>query len=157
MPGLLYNVLMVKKSGQATQWHLYALKLEQDKWFVGITTDSPKKAFADHKAGRGGSWTREYHPVAIEREKDLGVLDIEEARRMEGRVLRKYMEHYGDENVRCGDMSDAKSTPSVSVGGSSKWRVIATSAVMAVLVITVAFLLFDKIFIAPGANTIIYK
>ena len=149
-------MLMVKKSGQAKHWHLYALKLEQDKWFVGITTDSPKKAFADHKAGRGGSWTREYQPVAIEREKDLGVLDIEEARRMEGRVLRKYMEHYGDENVRLGDNSEVKNVVAAEAG-TDKLRTIITLAVVAVLVVTVAFLLFDKIFVQPGANTIIYK
>lgn len=149
---------MTKKTGQAKHWHLYALKLEQDKWFVGITTDTPKKAFADHKAGRGGSWTREYKPLEIEREKDLGELDINEARRLEGRILRKYMEHYGDENVRNGDISSRDHTAApASSGGGRNWRTVGTLAVFAVLVITVGFLLFDKIFVAPGANTIIYK
>ena len=147
---------MTKKTGQAKQWQLYALKLEQDKWFVGITTDTVKKAFAEHKSGRGNSWTREYHPLAIEREKDLGTLDVDEARRIEGRILRKYMEHYGDENVRSGDI-DVHDLASGAAGATSKLRTFGMIAVVAILVITVAYLLFDKIFIAPGANTIIYK
>lgn len=143
---------MTKKTGQAKHWHLYALKLEDDKWYVGITTDTPKKAFADHKAGRGGSWTSEHKPLEIEREKDLGELDIVEARRMEGRVLRKYMEHYGDENVRSGDITVARRTVATEGGKLWSWK---TSALVAVLVVVIVYLLIDKFLVATTQTTLV--
>lgn len=88
-------------------WRLYVLKLEQDKWYVGITTQPVKKRFLQHQRGFGGArWTKKYKPLRIHDVKDLGVCDIERAQLFEGRVTRKYMEKYGDNNVRGGDLTD---------------------------------------------------
>lgn len=88
-------------------WRLYILKLEQDKWYVGITTQSVEKRFAQHKKGFAGArWTKKYRPIDIYDVHDLGYCDIERAQKFEGRVTRKYMEQYGDNNVRGGDLTD---------------------------------------------------
>lgn len=88
-------------------WRLYILKLEQDKWYVGITTQSVEKRFAQHRKGFAGArWTKKYRPIDIYDVHDLGYCGIERAQKFEGRVTRKYMEQYGDNNVRGGDLTD---------------------------------------------------
>lgn len=73
-------------------WKLYILKLEQDKWYVGITSQSVEKRFRQHKSGfAGAKWTKIYKPIKIHDVKDLGVCDIERAQKYEGRVTREYM------------------------------------------------------------------
>lgn len=90
-----------------SRWQLYVLKLEQDKWYVGITTQTSEKRFEQHKRGiMGAAWTRKYKPLKIHYTEDLGMCDIERAELYEGRVTRKYMEKYGDNNVRGGDLVD---------------------------------------------------
>ncbi len=90
-------------------WTLYVLKLEQDKWYVGITSQSVEKRYIQHKSGFAGArWTKKYEPVKIHYIKDLGECDLERAQLYEGRVTRKYMEEYGDNNVRGGDLTDEK-------------------------------------------------
>ncbi len=89
-------------------WWLYILELEKNKWYVGITSKTPKKRLHEHKIGRGANWTRLYKPVEVHYTKDLGVVDVERARLYEGRVTRKYMEKYGDNNVRGGDLVDTE-------------------------------------------------
>ncbi len=89
------------------KWWLYILKLEDNKWYVGITSKTPEKRFAQHKSGfLAAAWTKRYRPISIHYKKDLGVCTIEQAQLYEGRVTRKYMEEYGDNNVRGGDLTD---------------------------------------------------
>ena len=96
---------MVNK--RKSRWQLYILKLEQGKWYVGITSRSVEKRFREHKRGfAGANWTKKYKPLKIHDTKDLGLCDIERAQLYEGRVTRKYMEQYGDNNVRGGDLTD---------------------------------------------------
>ena len=92
---------------QKSRWQLYVLKLEQDKWYIGITSRSVEKRFREHQRGfAGANWTKKYKPLKIHDTKDLGLCDIEKAQLYEGRVTRKYMEQYGDNNVRGGDLTD---------------------------------------------------
>lgn len=87
-------------------WWLYVLKLESDKWYVGITSKTPEKRFQQHKNGfLAAAWTKHYKPIKIHYKKYLGECDISDAQLYEGRVTRKYMEHYGDNNVRGGDLT----------------------------------------------------
>ncbi len=37
---------------QNKHWWLYVLKLEQGKWYIGITSQTPEKRFYEHKIGR---------------------------------------------------------------------------------------------------------
>lgn len=88
-------------------WQLYILRLEKGKWYVGITTQPVEKRFLQHKKGFAGArWTKKYKPLQIHDVKDLGICDIERAQKFEGKVTRKYMEQYGDNNVRGGDLTD---------------------------------------------------
>ena len=96
---------MVNK--RKSRWQLYVLELEQGKWCIGITSRSVEKRFREHKRGfAGANWTKKYRPLKIHDMKDLGLCDIEKAQLYEGRVTRKYMEQYGDNNVRGGDLTD---------------------------------------------------
>lgn len=88
-------------------WQLYVLKLEQNKWYVGITSLTPEKRFSQHWSGFGGAnWTRKYKPIKIYYTKDLGYCSIKRAERYESRLTRTYMRKYGWNNVRGGDLAD---------------------------------------------------
>lgn len=54
----------------------------------------------------GHAGQKKYKPLQIHDVKDLGICDIERAQKFEGKVTRKYMEQYGDNNVRGGDLTD---------------------------------------------------
>ena len=43
---------------------VYVFELERNHYYVGITNDV-KKAFQDHKNGKGSEWTRIYKPLEI--------------------------------------------------------------------------------------------
>ncbi len=97
---------MRDKTQKNKHWWLYVLKCEHDKWYVGISTNI-KQRFQQHKSGfAGAQWTKLHPPIKVHYEVDLGVVDIERAQTYEGRVTRKYMEKYGDNNVRGGDLTD---------------------------------------------------
>ncbi len=88
-------------------WWLYVLKLEQGKWYVGITSQAVESRFKQHMSGfAAANWTRKYKPTEIHDTKDLGICDIEQAQQFEGKVTREYMTRYGDNNVRGGDLTD---------------------------------------------------
>ncbi|MCA9351060.1 GIY-YIG nuclease family protein, partial [Candidatus Saccharibacteria bacterium] len=57
---------MVFMGQDKKQWYLYVLKLEKDKYYVGITSQTVKKRFNEHKTGiRAANWTKKYKPVEI--------------------------------------------------------------------------------------------
>ena len=77
---------------------LYVLQLEDNKWYVGKTTDI-KKRFTQHQTGQGSAWTKSYKPVKIV-----------ETRRLkdqydETNTTKDYMKKYGIDNVRGGSYS----------------------------------------------------
>lgn len=43
---------------------LYALALEEGKFYVGITKEFARR-YAEHKMGKGAAFTRKYHPIKI--------------------------------------------------------------------------------------------
>jgi cellular nucleic acid-binding protein len=74
---------------------LYVLQLEDNKWYVGKTTDI-KKRFTQHQNGQASAWTKSYKPVKIV-----------ETRRLkdqydETNTTKDYMKKYGIDNVRGG-------------------------------------------------------
>jgi len=97
---------MTDQTATNKHWWLYVLKCEHDKWYVGISTNVEKR-FQQHKAGFAGAhWTKLHTPETIYYTENLGVVDVDRAQLYEGRVTRKYMEKYGDNNVRGGDLTD---------------------------------------------------
>ncbi len=93
-------------SNDTTRWWLYVLKLEQGKWYVGITSQIPEKRFQEHLHGRKSYWTEKYPPIEIADKKFLGDLNKQEAELYEKRVTRAYMQEKGVNNVRGGDLTD---------------------------------------------------
>lgn len=125
---------------------LYVLKLENDKWYVGITSRTPEHRFKQHMNGFGANWTRNYKPIKIHYTQDLGYCSIENAQLFEGRVTRKYMEKYGDNNVRGGDLTDTDEYLRRFGYYITKenWQVI---TVVVMLMLMIVYLLLDKYFL----------
>lgn len=106
-----HGAILVKQSdmlrimnNQKHYW-LYALKLEQGKYYVGITSLTPEARFKQHLNGfLGAEWTKLYKPIKIIQEVDLGVTTFEKAEAYENKVTRKYIKEYGLSNVRGGDI-----------------------------------------------------
>ena len=93
------------KAANKKHWTLYVLLLEQGKYYVGITSQTPEKRFQEHLHTRKSYWTEKYPPVRIIQTVDLGGLDREAAQAYESRVVRKYMREKGVNNVRGGDIT----------------------------------------------------
>jgi predicted GIY-YIG superfamily endonuclease len=88
------------------RWWLYVLKLEQEKWYVGITTKDPQERFFEHvHHKRAAYWTMKYKPIAIEMTEDLGIVSKEHAEKYENKVARGLMKERGINNVRGGDLT----------------------------------------------------
>ena len=86
-------------------WWLYVLKLEQGKYYVGITSKSVEARFAQHKNGfAGAKWTQKHNPQEIIFTEDLGVTDKQSAELVENKVTREYIKKYHIKNVRGGDL-----------------------------------------------------
>lgn len=85
----------------ALQLIIYALQLEQGKYYVGKTHrfegfDGIEFCFQEHLEGRGSEWTKKYYPISI-------IESYEHHSTFEEDVLtKKYMMKYGIENVRGG-------------------------------------------------------
>lgn len=137
-------------------WWLYVLKLEEGKWFVGVSYDTPEQSFTDHKKGHVTNWTRTYKPLKVQYAKDLGMVDLEKAQLAEGKATRIYMEKYGEENVRGGDLthlSQVKPHKKHSTGKNSRRTII----IISILILVILYLLADKFWLAPAVNTVIVK
>lgn len=126
----------------AQHWTLYVLKLEEDKWFVDSTSGTPEIQLQLHKSGAGTAWTRRYTPVKISFTKNLGDIPEDKVIEYTGKLLRKYMEHYGDGNVRGGDLPDIEqpaAQPRFFSMANQRQLII-----MGLLVAAIVYLLADK-------------
>ena len=77
---------------------IYALQLEQGKYYVGKThrSEGAELRFQEHLSGRGSEWTKFYKPISI-------IESYEHHSTFEEDVLtKKYMMKYGIEHVRGG-------------------------------------------------------
>jgi hypothetical protein len=75
--------------------HIYILKLEKDKYYVG-KTQNPDFRLENHFASNGSEWTKKYKPISvIELLSNCDDFD-------EDKYTIKYMEIFGINNVRGG-------------------------------------------------------
>jgi predicted GIY-YIG superfamily endonuclease len=71
---------------------VYVLKLEQEKYYVGITKDENR--INSHFNSTGSSWTKKYKPVSVIEKIDNADKTIEK------NTTLNYMKLYGWRNVR---------------------------------------------------------
>lgn len=91
----------------SNRWYLYILKLEDGKWYVGITSKTPEERFQEHLLKkRGAYWTMRHKPIEIELTEDLGIVSKEHAEKYENKITRQLMKERGLNNVRGGDLRD---------------------------------------------------
>lgn len=87
-------------------WYLYILKLEYDKYYVGVT-NNPTKRLKNHFFGKAAAITEKFMPIEV--------LDIIECRpnraeveQIENNVTENLFDKYGYENVYGGKYCKSK-------------------------------------------------
>ena len=129
-------------------WQLYVLRLEDGKWYVGITSKAPDVRMREHQNGiRVAYWTAKHKPLEIVYCEDLGRIDKVKAEKRENKMTRALMKQRGINNVRGGDLTDTEEYLSRFGFYLSKdmWGVM-TTVVFEMLVIL--YLLIDKYFLS---------
>ena len=85
----------IHRSNTTSAETLYILECEDNKWYVGKSTDVAKR-FKQHTGGKGSEWTREYAPIRIAETRPItSPYD-------ETNVTKELMKRYGIDNVRGG-------------------------------------------------------
>ena len=75
--------------------YIYVLLLEQNKYYIGKTTN-PSFRLEQHIKSSGSSWTKKYKPVNIHE------IRPDQTDHDEQRITQEYMKKYGIDNVRGG-------------------------------------------------------
>lgn len=83
---------------------VYVLKLQQGKWYVGITSKPVEDRFIEHVSGFGSAWTRRYQPIEIADVRFVG--PSQDARALEAKETYLRMMVYGVNNVRGGPRTE---------------------------------------------------
>jgi len=99
-------MMCLMNNAKSKHYWLYVLKLEQSKFYIGITSKTPEERFQQHKSEFfAAEWTKLYKPLQIEQKKDLGVTTFEKAEEYENKITRMYVKEYGLDNVRGGNIT----------------------------------------------------
>ncbi len=80
---------------------LYALRLEGDYWYVGMTYNVDKR-FKKHCKGKGAQWTKAHKPIEIVEERVTEFLLQEQVAPLEDDMTIEYALRYGADKVRGG-------------------------------------------------------
>lgn len=90
-------------------WWLYILRLEDGKFYVGITSKTPEIRMQEHLNGvRVAYWTAKHKPIEIIHTEDLGVIEKSKAETRENKMVRALMKQRGLNNVRGGDLTSVE-------------------------------------------------
>jgi hypothetical protein len=92
------------KTTKNDKFHLYVLKCEEGKYYVGKSYDFTTR-YKKHLAGDGAFWTKRYKPIGLA--ELLSNVDKYD----EDKYVWKYMEKYGIDNVRGGSYSQMILSP----------------------------------------------
>lgn len=93
----------IKNRISDTNWFVYLLKLQNEKYYVGISVD-PNKRFLEHqKQGRNcSSWCKKHKAIEIIEVIETKLKGMKDATLIEDIYTLKYIEKFGAENVRGG-------------------------------------------------------
>lgn len=83
---------------------LYVLTLENDRFYVGLTSDLDRRV-EQHFSAAGAEWTKLYRPVRLMHSINTGTQDGWRAEAMEGEATIALMMAHGIDNVRGGHFS----------------------------------------------------
>lgn len=86
-----------------TNWYVYILKLEDEKYYIGIAID-PNKRFLEHQQqGKDcASWCEKHKPIEIIEIIETNYKAMKDATLIEDIHTLRYIETFGAENVRGG-------------------------------------------------------
>ena len=77
---------------QNKHWLLYVLRLEDGKFYVGITSKTPEVRMREHQNGvRAAYWTVKHKPIEIIYKEDLGQIEKSKAEKRENKMTRALM------------------------------------------------------------------
>lgn len=132
---------------EKANYHLYALRLKNDKYYVGMTVKkNPLNRINQHGSLRGAQWTLHYPPEEILEILDIGLVTKEEAENLENDLTHKYIDLYGFSNVRGGRMASVR-RPLLRVYNPGTWQeILKTSVKVAGIVSFIAFFVFAVLF-----------
>lgn len=77
---------------------IYCLKLQNEKYYVGRTTDIQRRFF-EHLEGKGSQWTQKHKPIKI------ATIKTNATKWDEDVYVKRYMHKHGIDNVRGGSYS----------------------------------------------------
>lgn len=86
---------------------LYALRLEDGCFYVGMTRDVQKR-YKAHGTRKGAAWTRTHHPIEIIETRTTGLIDDSQAALLEDDMTIEYALKYGSALVRGGGYCQSK-------------------------------------------------
>ncbi len=99
---------MISDKTKRNYW-LYVLKCEKGKYYIGVTSKTPKQRMYEHTNGiRSAKWTMKYKPIKIIDQKNLGRMTYADAQSYENKVVRAYIKNVGINNARGGDLTDTE-------------------------------------------------
>lgn len=97
----LYNKLHPK----IRDYTLYALKLVEGKYYIGLTARADVlRRYNEHAKGKGAVWTKIYKPVEVMETRKIGVMKETDAVNIETMMTVEYIDKYGISNVRGGSL-----------------------------------------------------
>ena len=138
---------MAWQNKDTRHWWLYVLRLQDGKWYVGITAKTPETRFQEHLEGtRAAYWTARHRPLEIIYHEDLGYTTKAKAERRENKYTRALMKQRGINNVRGGDLTstDEYIQRFGYIMDKDGWNAV---TVIVFLLLVITYLLIDKIFL----------
>jgi len=127
-------------------WTLYVLRLQDGKFYVGITSKTPEKRMQEHLDGvRVAYWTAKHKPIEIIHTEDLGIIEKSKAEKRENKMVRALMKQRGLNNVRGGDLTSVEKYVKRFgyVWNEDLWYPM---TVVVLLTLIIIYLFIDKLF-----------
>ena len=127
-------------------WQLYVQRLQDGKFYVGITSKNPEVRMQEHLNGvRVAYWTAKHMPIEIIHTEDLGIIEKSKAEKRENKMVRALMKQRGLNNVRGGDLTSVEKYVKRFgyVWNENLWYPM---TVVVLLTLVVIYLLIDKLF-----------
>lgn len=92
-----------KKSSSKDSIHIYVLKLESEKYYVGQTKNIEERLKFHKKGKLSSDWTKLYSPIGVYKSKETTCTQVQDAIKLENLTTIWCMKKFGWKNVRGGD------------------------------------------------------